>query len=242
MAKMNVSNFAQRQLQKMGWKEGEGLGKTSSGIKTNIKVQKKTDDKGIGCHRTNDVDLNYTNSWWNDNISNTLQRLSKDDKNKKKRDRKKKKKDSSNGSNSDLNIISTPEDEIFAATGGLRIGMHHGNRRRVSLLSTKTTTSDKKDGDDTNTNKFEWNGLDDAKIILSSSKDNKKTKEVNVNDKLESKKSKKEKKKDKKRKRKYNDDDKGESSNIISSEDDEKENSKRRKKSKKEAKKNKRIK
>ena len=90
--------------------------------------------------------------------------------------------------------------------------MHHGNRHRASLLSTKTTTSDKKDdGDDADANEFEWNGLDDAKISLSSSKGNTKTKEVSANDELESKKNKKRKKKDEKRKIKCDngDDEKG---------------------------------
>ena len=41
-----TSEFAKRQLKKLGWKEGEGLGKRRDGITTHIRVQKRVDEQG----------------------------------------------------------------------------------------------------------------------------------------------------------------------------------------------------
>lgn len=41
------SNFAKKQLEKMGWKEGEGLGKDKQGLKEHIKVNKKVTSEGV---------------------------------------------------------------------------------------------------------------------------------------------------------------------------------------------------
>ena len=43
-----VSDFARRQMEKMGWKEGQGLGKKEDGIVTHVKIEKKADDGGVG--------------------------------------------------------------------------------------------------------------------------------------------------------------------------------------------------
>lgn len=41
------SNFAKKQLEKMGWKEGEGLGKNKQGLKEHIRVHKKSSSEGV---------------------------------------------------------------------------------------------------------------------------------------------------------------------------------------------------
>ncbi|KAG0254595.1 G patch domain-containing protein 4 [Mortierella polycephala] len=41
-------SFAERQLAKFGWKNGDGLGKNNDGIKKSISVTKKNDTKGLG--------------------------------------------------------------------------------------------------------------------------------------------------------------------------------------------------
>mmetsp|Transcript_1021 Transcript_1021/g.1543 ORF Transcript_1021/g.1543 Transcript_1021/m.1543 type:complete len:158 (-) Transcript_1021:11-484(-) len=41
-------SFAYKFMQKMGWREGKGLGKLEDGISTHIKVTKKSDNRGLG--------------------------------------------------------------------------------------------------------------------------------------------------------------------------------------------------
>jgi hypothetical protein len=40
-------SFAEKQLAKFGWNQGEGLGKNKDGIKKSISVVKKNDTKGV---------------------------------------------------------------------------------------------------------------------------------------------------------------------------------------------------
>lgn len=40
-------SFAESQMAKFGWKQGEGLGKHKDGIKKSISVVKKNDTKGV---------------------------------------------------------------------------------------------------------------------------------------------------------------------------------------------------
>ncbi len=44
----DTSKFGYKMLQKMGWKEGSGLGKNEDGMKTHIHVKKKIDGLGLG--------------------------------------------------------------------------------------------------------------------------------------------------------------------------------------------------
>merc|ERR1711862_957255 len=190
---------------------GEGLGKTSSGIKTNIQIHKKQNPSGVGHTEVN----NFNDTWWSNNIQDTLNRLSSSSKNKKKKSKK---------NTSDSKIMNTIEDDIFNATGGMQIGM----RRMVRKRSTTTITKIK----DNNEDKFEWNGLDDAKIILSSKNDDKKIKKRKMdhhitNDNASSStNSQKEEKKRKKKKRKRKDDD-----NCIEKDKKSKKGKKKKKKS-----------
>jgi len=45
------SKFGMKMLQKMGWSEGKGLGKTEEGMTSHIKVSMKRDNGGIGAQR-----------------------------------------------------------------------------------------------------------------------------------------------------------------------------------------------
>ncbi|XP_044746644.1 G patch domain-containing protein 4 [Coccinella septempunctata] len=53
-------DFAKRQLEKYGWKEGQGLGKNENGITKPIKASLKFDNAGIG----HDHGAEFTNNWW----------------------------------------------------------------------------------------------------------------------------------------------------------------------------------
>ncbi|XP_013403771.1 PIN2/TERF1-interacting telomerase inhibitor 1 [Lingula anatina] len=43
------SKFGQKMLEKMGWQKGKGLGANESGITEHVKVNLKSDNKGVGC-------------------------------------------------------------------------------------------------------------------------------------------------------------------------------------------------
>ncbi|PIA18291.1 hypothetical protein COEREDRAFT_79792 [Coemansia reversa NRRL 1564] len=54
-----VPSFAERQLAKYGWKQGEGLGKGREGIKRAITVSRRTDNRGIGTDASQ-----WNSNWW----------------------------------------------------------------------------------------------------------------------------------------------------------------------------------
>merc|ERR1712173_135436 len=53
-------SFAERFLEKTGWREGKGLGKNEQGIVDPIKASLKFDSTGIG----HDIAKEFTNHWW----------------------------------------------------------------------------------------------------------------------------------------------------------------------------------
>ncbi|KAJ2790248.1 hypothetical protein H4R20_007043 [Coemansia guatemalensis] len=54
-----VPSFAERQLAKYGWKQGEGLGKGRDGIKRAITVSRRTDNRGVGTDASQ-----WNSNWW----------------------------------------------------------------------------------------------------------------------------------------------------------------------------------
>ena len=120
-----VSSFARRQMEKMGWKEGKGLGKNEDGMATHIKQKKKDDNAGLGVDKTSEfaVDNNLkggaktsitggNDNWWHDAFASNLKSLNK----------KGKKRSKKEGKEGDSDAPPTME-ELFAATGGARLGM-----------------------------------------------------------------------------------------------------------------------
>lgn len=60
-----ISDFARKQMEKMGWKEGEGLGKDSTGIQTHVKAVKREDTLGLGAENAlTKVMESVTDTWW----------------------------------------------------------------------------------------------------------------------------------------------------------------------------------
>ncbi len=146
------TSFAARQMAKMGWKEGTGLGKNRDGMKTHIKVVKREDNVGLGQEKELANEMSKT--WWKDNVSSTLERLQNNNTKKKK---KKKKKDSKKKKD-------YTDEELFEATGGARFGMRaqrraEGKWKRAEIISTEDEDQAK--------SKIEWNGLGKAKTLLS---------------------------------------------------------------------------
>ena len=62
-----ISDFARKQMEKMGWKEGEGLGKDSTGIQTHVKAVKREDSLGLGAENAETKIMESVNdTWWAD--------------------------------------------------------------------------------------------------------------------------------------------------------------------------------
>jgi G-patch domain len=124
----STSDFAKRQLERMGWKEGNGLGKERQGRATPIIVQRRSDATGglgIEQEKVRVVQHTIQNEWWKDTLGDTLAKLS--DKKKK----KKRKHDDTNGAEPNTVIRKTTytDEELFIATGGARFGMRAGKTR-----------------------------------------------------------------------------------------------------------------
>ena len=43
-----MGHFGSKMMKKMGWKEGEGLGKNNDGMKLHIRINKREDSVGLG--------------------------------------------------------------------------------------------------------------------------------------------------------------------------------------------------
>ena len=70
------NEFARKQLEKLGWKEGTGLGKNRDGISSHIRVQKRTEEQGgIGASGANIDPIVTGDQWWKSSVGNTLARL-----------------------------------------------------------------------------------------------------------------------------------------------------------------------
>jgi len=108
------SNFALKQMEKMGWKEGQGLGKTASGMVKHITVIKREENVGLGSDALEIVSV--PENWWHDAYSSNLKSI------KSKIGSKSSRKDKSHCKSD--NIQHPPSyEELFKATGGARLGM-----------------------------------------------------------------------------------------------------------------------
>ena len=67
-----VSAFARRQMEKMGWTEGKGLGKREDGLSSHIKVAKKDDSAGLGVDAAAKEQVQVADNWWHDGFSKQL--------------------------------------------------------------------------------------------------------------------------------------------------------------------------
>jgi len=106
-----TSDFAKKQLLKMGWTEGTGLGKRRTGITTHVKVKKREEEAGLGAEQSRKDLASANHEWWKDSVGNTLAKL-----------RKKKSKASKRFS----------DEELFEATGGARFGMRAAPKTKLN--------------------------------------------------------------------------------------------------------------
>ena len=126
-----VSDFAKKQMEKMGWKEGEGLGKDSTGMTTHIKVAKKDESTGLGLEKNKADSEAKADGWWHEAFSQNLKQF-------KIKGIKKSKKRKADDSNAKESSDPPTYEELFKATGGARLGM----RARASQKGKHLRTED----------------------------------------------------------------------------------------------------
>jgi Pin2-interacting protein X1 len=143
------SAFALKQMEKMGWTEGQGLGKDGDGIKTHIKIKKREDATGLGAEKIDEPAMGADN-WWHDAFSSSakiFKHAGSSEKEKKKKEKKEKKtakkKKLINGGNEDdeLDNAAPTYEELFAATGGARLGMRARADQTGKLKRTEVADS-----------------------------------------------------------------------------------------------------
>ena len=122
--------FGKKMLQKMGWSEGKGLGKSEQGVTSHVRVKKREEAAGIGANEPEKMD----DQWWH-NVYNSAAASVPTGKKK-----KKKKKGA-------LAKAPPTDEELFAACGGARLGMRARGSCNGKLLqgtagSIKCSTSD----------------------------------------------------------------------------------------------------
>ena len=177
-------SFAKRQLEKMGWTEGTGLGKNRTGRVDHVKAKQREDNMGLG--REKEKAKEMQNTWWKDSVGGTLARLqqqSKDNKkSKKKKDKKKKSKKGSKQSSGEstserrgCSIKTYTDEELFAATGGARFGTKGGRRAEGKYKRTESGTELSKLEEKARAS-LEWNGRGNAEVVFSSKEERKKRK------------------------------------------------------------------
>jgi hypothetical protein len=93
------SSYAMKLMEKMGWKEGQGLGKSESGMVEHIKITKRDDNMGLGHDIVVKGQESISDSWWNKAFSSNLASFSAAiGGTKKKKSEKKQKKEKEEGS------------------------------------------------------------------------------------------------------------------------------------------------
>ncbi len=180
-APISSSSFAAKQMAKMGWKEGTGLGKKRDGMVSHIKVKQREENAGLGVEKERTRQMGVEGMWWSNNVSDTLlklqqQRVKKEESSKKKKKKKdskksskKEKKEKKKDSSSVLVAKVYTDEELFQATGGARFGMR-AQRRAEGKWKRTEGSEDLKEWERQVKGKIEWNGLGKAKVLLSEEK------------------------------------------------------------------------
>ena len=68
------SEYAKKLMTKMGWKEGNGLGKSQHGAKDCIQVRRREDGVGLGKGSAGPTG-GWKDDWWNDAYNNSMKKL-----------------------------------------------------------------------------------------------------------------------------------------------------------------------
>ena len=232
---ISKTSFAARQMAKMGWKEGEGLGKHRQGMKSHIKVKQRVEEEGIGMEKVKIEQASQ--NWWQNSMGDTLAKLNSSNESLKQKKKKKKRK-------RDAKRHFTDE-ELFEATGGARFGMRAQSKQTGKWARAEAINEEEETLAKTS---VEWDGTGKAKFFASEDINGfvkRSCNEVHVIEdnegdglKKESTKIEKEKKKKKIRKKKVNEIERNDDEEILE-ENIRVESTKKEKKIKKEKKKKK---
>ena len=177
-------SFAKRQLEKMGWTEGTGLGKRRDGMQRHVVIKQREDEMGLG--REKEKAREIGNVWWKDSVGGTLARLQQQKKTKKNKkkgedgdDTKKRRKEEkskerkskiSHSEGERLSAIAAPirtytDEELFEATGGARFGMR-AQRRAEGKWKRTESGSEIIEMEKMATLNVEWNGRGSARSVI----------------------------------------------------------------------------
>ncbi|OWY93068.1 hypothetical protein PHMEG_00037669 [Phytophthora megakarya] len=141
-AAAEVSDFARRQMEKMGWSAGKGLGKNEQGVKSHVKVKRREELQGVGAEKQEAKE--QANQWWYNVYDRMASKIvidaSDEEKQVKKKDKKRKRE------KQDKFRVPTDE-ELFAATGGKLFGRRaygscKGKLKRDELQLKKSKSKD----------------------------------------------------------------------------------------------------
>eukprot|EP00903_Cladosiphon_okamuranus_P008250 g7941.t1 len=138
-AASGYSGFAKGMMAKMGWAEGQGLGKDEQGRSTYVQVKKKDDNAGLGKEKAHQNNVN--DQWYFDAFDSALANMGGEKKKKKKKeknDKKKRKKGKAGeGEEQPEEGGSSMYDKMFKATGGARMGMRARASQNGKLARTE---------------------------------------------------------------------------------------------------------
>lgn len=154
------SEYAQKLMAKMGWKEGQGLGRNEDGINTHVTIAKRDDNLGLGLGKESGSDeaaSNLAENWWHADFGAKLAAFGKsinkdkkkskdkksdksskkDKKEKKDKKDKKRKRDEEDGKEEVKESESIDYNALFKATGGARLGMRARRDQRGKIARTE---------------------------------------------------------------------------------------------------------
>eukprot|EP00536_Pseudo-nitzschia_multiseries_P008904 jgi/Psemu1/257671/estExt_Genewise1Plus.C_2360014 len=160
------SDFARKQLEKLGWTEGTGLGKNRDGRAEHIRVTKRKDELALGASAAAiELDPVVTgDQWWKSSKSKRKSRGgdgsddgSDDDDNSKTKKKNKNKK----------RKLEYTDEELFEATGGARFGMRAQTQQKGKWNRAEDKIS--KEEEKEALAKTEWDGMAAPKVLLSKS-------------------------------------------------------------------------